>query len=95
MLSCSPREKQGGAENRHIVRIANQRSRRAIFDRVHSLHCEDKTVAEIVRQTGFDRRTIGKRIQSDVTRATATRSGKAGRRRIVGERRHDADENRP
>jgi len=66
MISCSPRDKHGGAEHRHIVRMANQRSRQAIFGRVRSLHSEGKTVAEIARQTGFDRRTIGKWIQSDV-----------------------------
>lgn len=65
-ILCSPRDKHGGAEHRHIVRMANRRLRQAIFDRVHSLRRDGKTVSEIVRQTGFDRRTIGKRIQSDV-----------------------------
>ena len=65
-ISCSTRDKHGGVEHRHIVRMANQSSRQAIFDRVHSLRSEGKTVAEIVRQAGFDRRTISKWIQSDV-----------------------------
>ena len=65
-IPCSPRDKHGGVEHRHIVRMANRRSRQAIFDRVHSLRSEGKTVAEIVREAGFDRRTIGKWIQSDV-----------------------------
>jgi len=60
MISCCPRDKHGGAEHRYLARMANRRSRQAIFDRVQALHGEGKTVADIVRQTGFDRLTIAK-----------------------------------
>jgi transposase len=65
MISCSPRDKHGGAEHRYFARMANRSSRQTIFDRVHSLRRKGKTVADIVRQTGFDRRTIVKWIQAD------------------------------
>jgi hypothetical protein len=42
-----------------------RRSRQAIFDWVRRLHGEGKTVSDIVRQTGFDRRTIAKWIRLD------------------------------
>jgi len=65
MISSSPRDKHGGAEHRCLARMAHQRSRQAIFDRVHALHKEGRTVIDIVRQTGFDRRTIAKWIRAD------------------------------
>jgi hypothetical protein len=43
----------------------HRRSRQAIFDRVRMLHGEGRTVSDIVRQTGFDRRTIAKWIRLD------------------------------
>jgi hypothetical protein len=45
--------------------MAHQRSRQAIFDRVHALHKEGRTVIDIVRQTGQERRTIAKWIRVD------------------------------
>jgi transposase len=65
VISSSPRDKHGGAEHRCLTRMANQRSRQAIFDRARALHGEGKNIAEIVRQTGFDRRTIAKWIRAD------------------------------
>jgi transposase len=65
MISCSPRDKHGGAEHRCLTRMANQRSRQAIFDRVRALRSEGKNIAEIVRQTGLHRRTIAKWIRAD------------------------------
>ncbi len=66
MISCSPRDKHGGTEHRYLARMANRSSRQAIFERVHALHGEGKTVANIARQTGFDRRTIAKWIRADM-----------------------------
>jgi hypothetical protein len=65
MITCSSRDKRGGAEHRYLARTANRRSRQAIFDWVRELHGEGKTVSDIVRQTGFDRRTIAKWIRLD------------------------------
>jgi transposase-like protein len=65
MITCSSRDKHGGAEHRYLARTANRRSRQAIFDWVRRLHGEGKTVSDIVRQTGFDRRTIAKWIRLD------------------------------
>jgi len=59
------RDKHGGAEHRRLSRIANQRSRQAVFDHVRALWNEGRNVREIVRQTGFDRRTIAKCIGAD------------------------------
>jgi hypothetical protein len=45
--------------------MANRRSRQVIVDWVRRLHGEGKTVSDIVRQTGFDRRTIAEWIRLD------------------------------
>jgi len=45
--------------------MANKRSRQALFDRVRALHREGSSVSAIVRQTGFDRRTVAKWIRAD------------------------------
>jgi hypothetical protein len=63
VITCSSRDKHGGAEHRYLARTANRRSRQGIFDWVRRLHGEGKTVSDIVRQTGFDRRTIAKGIR--------------------------------
>jgi hypothetical protein len=60
VISSSPRDKHGGAEHRCLTRMANQRSRQALFDRVRALHREGRSISDIVRQTRFDRRTIAK-----------------------------------
>ncbi len=65
MISRSARDKHGGAEHRCLTRMANRRSRQATFERVGALHREARSVSDIVRQTGFDRRTIAKWIQAD------------------------------
>ena len=65
VISCSPRDKHGGAEHRYLTRMANLRSRQTIFDRVRALRSEGKNIAEIVRQTGLHRRTIAKWIRTD------------------------------
>ncbi|MBM3655168.1 MAG: transposase, partial [Alphaproteobacteria bacterium] len=62
---ASVRDKHGGAEHRRLTRIANQRSRQAVFDHVRALWSEGRYVREIVRQTGFDRRTIAKWIRAN------------------------------
>ena len=59
------RDKHGGAEHRRLTRVANERSRQAIFDRVRALHKEGRNVMDIARQTGFDRRTVAKWIRAD------------------------------
>ena len=64
-ISRSPRDKHSGAEHRCLTRMANQRSRRATFERVRALHREGRSVSDIVRQTGFDRRTIAEWIRAD------------------------------
>lgn len=65
MVPRSPWDKYGGAEHRRLARMAHQRSRQAIFDQVRALHREGNSVSAIVRQTGFDRRTIAKWIRAD------------------------------
>jgi hypothetical protein len=65
MITCSSRDKHRGAEHRYLARTANRRPRQAIFDGVRRLHGERRTVGDIVRQTGFDRRTIAKWIRLD------------------------------
>ena len=65
MISPSLRDKHGGAEHRLLARMANRRSRQAIFGQVRALHDEGRSVADIVRRTGFDRRTIAKWIRVD------------------------------
>ena len=65
VISCSPRDKHGGAEHRCLTRMANQRSRQTIFERVRALHGDGISVSDIVRQTGLDRRTIAKWLQAD------------------------------
>ena len=62
---ASVRDKHGGAEHRRITRIANQRSRQAVFDHVRTLRKEGRNVSDIVRQTGFDRRTVAKWIRAN------------------------------
>ena len=64
MISRSPRDKHGVAEHRCLTRMANQRSRQAVFDRVRALRREGRSVSDIVRQTGFHRRTVTKWILS-------------------------------
>ncbi len=59
------RDKHGGAEHRRLTRVANERSRQAVFDRVRALHKEGRNVMDIARQTGFDRRTVAKWIRAD------------------------------
>jgi len=76
VIPSSPRDKHGGAEHRCLTRMANQRSRQALFDRVRALHREGRSVSAIVRQTGFDRRTIAKWIRAD---ALPQRNGAAPR----------------
>jgi hypothetical protein len=63
MISPSLRDKHGGAEHRLLARMANRRSRQTIFGQVCALHDEERSVADIVRRTGIDRRTIGKWIR--------------------------------
>lgn len=62
---ASVRDKHGGAEHRRLSRIANQHSRQAVFDHVRALWKEGRNVREIVRQTGFDRRTIANWIRAN------------------------------
>ena len=62
---ASVRDKHGGAEHRRLSRMANQHSRQAAFDHVRALWSEGRNVREIVRQTGFDRRTITKWIRAN------------------------------
>ena len=50
VISSSPRDKHGGAEHRCLTRMANQRSRQALFDRVRALHREGRSISDIVRQ---------------------------------------------
>src|SRR5271157_4466203 len=64
VISSSPRDKHGGAEHRCLTRMASQRSRQALFDRVGALHRKGRSVSAIVRQTGFDRRTVVKWIRA-------------------------------
>ncbi len=54
VISRSARDKHGGAEHRCLTRMANHRSRQAMFERVRTLHREGRSVSDIVRQTGFD-----------------------------------------
>ena len=63
--SCGVRDKHGGVEHRRLIRMANLRSRQAIFDEVRALRSNGRTISDIVRQTGFDRRTVAKWIQAD------------------------------
>jgi hypothetical protein len=49
---ASVRDKHGRAEHRRVTRVANERSRKAIFDRVRALHKEGRNVMDIARQTG-------------------------------------------
>jgi transposase len=65
MISRSARDKHRGAEHRCLTRMASQRSRQATFERIGALHTEGRSVSDIVRQTGFDRRTIAKWIGAD------------------------------
>ena len=65
VISRSPRDRHGGAEHRCLIRMANQRSRQAFFEQVRALRREGRSVSDIVRQTGFDRRTIAKWIRAD------------------------------
>ncbi|WP_281431659.1 transposase [Methylocystis sp. H62] len=62
---ASVRDKHGGSEHRRLTRVANERSRRAVFDRVRVLHKEGRNGIDIARQTGFDRRTVGKWIRAE------------------------------
>ena len=62
---ASVRDKHGGTEHRHLTRIANQRSRQAAFDHVRVLRNEGRKVSDIVRRTGFDRRTVAKWIRAE------------------------------
>jgi hypothetical protein len=62
---ASVRDKHGGAEHRRLTKIANQRSRQAVFDHVRALRKEGRNVSDIVRQTGFDRRTVAKWIRAN------------------------------
>jgi hypothetical protein len=62
---ASVRDKHGGAEHRRLTRIANQRSRQAAFDHVREFRKEGRKVSDIVRQTGFDRRTVAKWIRAN------------------------------
>jgi hypothetical protein len=65
VVSCSAWDKHGGAEHRRITRMANLRSRQAVFDRVRALRKSGRTVNDIAQQTGFDRRTVTKWIRAD------------------------------
>jgi transposase len=66
VISRSPWDKHGGAEHRCLTRMAAQRSRQTLFDRVRVLYNEGRSVCDIVRQTGLHRRTINKWINTDV-----------------------------
>ncbi|WP_363349430.1 transposase [Methylocystis echinoides] len=48
---ASVRDKHGGAEHRRRTRVANERSRQAVFGRVRALYKEGRNVMEIARQT--------------------------------------------
>ena len=53
VISRSPRDKHGGAEHRCLTRMANQRSRQTIFERVRALHGMENPSA-----TSCDRRGL-------------------------------------
>jgi transposase len=76
VISRGAWDKHGGAEHRCLTRMANQRSRQAFFERVRALHSEGRSVSDIVRQTGFDRRTIAKWIRADALPPAQRRSAK-------------------
>ena len=75
-IPCSPRDKHGGVEHRHIVRMANRRSRQAIFDRVHSLRSEGKTVPRLFERPAstVERSASGSRATSLKQNASAPRT---------------------
>jgi hypothetical protein len=65
VISRGPWDKRGGAEHHCVTGMANQRSRQANFDGVRALRREGRSVSDIMRQMGFDRRMIAKWILAD------------------------------
>ena len=60
VTASAPGGRRDIAEHRHLTRQAHHRSRKAIFDQVHSLRGAGSSIGDIARQTGFGLRTIRK-----------------------------------
>jgi transposase len=65
MIPCSSQDKHGDAAHRCLTRMTSQQLRQANFDRVRALRREGRNISDIVRQTGFHRRTVAKWIRAD------------------------------
>jgi transposase len=63
--------------------MMNRQSRQAIFDQVRALHKEGRTTSDIVRQTGFQRRTIAKWIRADTLPARRPQSIDSATGRLI------------
>lgn len=59
-IACSPRGKPELALHRHLVRQARRSVRRAMFDRVRALCDAGYSLVAIIRETGFNWRTVAK-----------------------------------
>jgi len=61
----TPKARADVAEQRLLTRRAHRRSRRALFDQVHSLRKEGHSTTAIVLQTGVKQHTVGKWLKCD------------------------------
>jgi Transposase len=63
-------------EHRHLVEAGRRARSRADFDRVKKLRAEGKSLADIVRETGFNWRTVHKWTRLEAMRPRATMAPK-------------------
>ena len=63
-------------EHRHLVEAGRRARSRADFDRVKKLRAEGKSLADIVRETGFNWRTVHKWTRLEAMRLRATMAPK-------------------
>ena len=63
-------------EHRYLVEAGRRAKSRAGFDRVKKLRAEGKSLADIVRETGFNRRTVHKWTRLEAMRPRATMAPK-------------------
>jgi hypothetical protein len=63
-------------EHRHLVQVGRRARSKVGFDRVKALQAEGKSLAEIVRATGFHWRTVRKWTQREAMRPRATMAPK-------------------
>ena len=65
MISCSTPGRQVIAEDRHFKRLAYQRSRQAMFEKVQNLKAEGRNIRGIALEMGVNWRSVRKWVHAN------------------------------